>query len=176
MALGVLIDALFVRPLLIPALIAVLGRATWWPSRLRPARSARAFHREVAERSGRDHAHAADLTHATLTTLAERIPAREADELARQLPGELSRPVARATHAQRFSSDEFIARVADRARISADDATHDAPLVVSVLAMMLADGELEYLRAVLPPDYAWLFGDAPPPRRHEAVAAVPARP
>ena len=37
MALGVLLDALFVRPLLIPALIARRGPLTWWPSRLRPA-------------------------------------------------------------------------------------------------------------------------------------------
>ena len=36
MALGVLIDALFVRPLLIPSLIALAGRGTWWPSRLPP--------------------------------------------------------------------------------------------------------------------------------------------
>ena len=41
MALGVLIDALFVRPLLIPALIALAGRATWWPSRLRAPASER---------------------------------------------------------------------------------------------------------------------------------------
>ena len=30
-----------------------------------------------------------------------------------------------------------------------------------MLAAVLADGEIEYLRASLPMDYAWLFGDTP---------------
>jgi len=162
MALGVLIDALFVRPLLIPALIAVVGRATWWPSRLRPSRSSRDFYTEVAARTGQDRAYAADLTHATLATLAERLPAREARELSRQLPDEIAASVLAVEHAQPLSSDEHVARVADRARVSTRVAAHDARLVMSVLASMLADGEIEYLRAALPADYAWLFGDGPP--------------
>ena len=117
MALGVLIDALFVRPLLIPALIALVGRLTWWPSRMRPARSARAFYSEVAARLEADRAYAVDLSHATLATLAERLPAREAQELARQLPDELAASVAGVEHAQPLSSDDYVARVADRARV-----------------------------------------------------------
>jgi RND superfamily putative drug exporter len=159
MALGVLIDALFVRPLLIPALIAVTGRATWWPSRLRPARSARALYSEVAARCGQDRAYAADISHATLATLSERIPAREARELARQLPDELAASVLGVEHAQPLSSDEYVARVADRAGVGTHSAAHDAAVVVSVLASTLTDSEIEYLRAALPPDYAWLFGD-----------------
>ena len=111
MALGVLLDALFVRPLLIPALITVVGRATWWPSRARPATSARDFYAEVAARSGQSPAYAADLSHATLATLAERLPAREARELAHQLPDELAGSIARAHHGQPLSRDDFVARV-----------------------------------------------------------------
>jgi RND superfamily putative drug exporter len=37
MAIGVLIDALFVRPVLVPAMIAAAGRLSWWPSRCRQA-------------------------------------------------------------------------------------------------------------------------------------------
>jgi RND superfamily putative drug exporter len=33
MTIGVLIDALFVRPVLVPAMIAAVGRRAWWPSR-----------------------------------------------------------------------------------------------------------------------------------------------
>jgi RND superfamily putative drug exporter len=33
MAIGVLIDALFVRPVLVPALIAAVGPKVWWPYR-----------------------------------------------------------------------------------------------------------------------------------------------
>ena len=170
MALGVLIDALFVRPLLIPALIAVVGRATWWPSRMRPSRSARDFYTEVAARTGQDQAYAADLSRATLTTLAERIRAREAHELARQLPGELAGPVSGVEHDQPLSSDEYLARAADRAQVDTRAVTRDAPVIIAVLASMLADGELEYLRAASPADYAWLFGDAPTPQPPAALA------
>jgi putative drug exporter of the RND superfamily len=34
MTIGVLLDALFVRPVLVPAMIAAGGRLTWWPSRV----------------------------------------------------------------------------------------------------------------------------------------------
>jgi putative drug exporter of the RND superfamily len=37
MSLGVLIDALIVRSVLVPALIALAGRLSWWPSRTREA-------------------------------------------------------------------------------------------------------------------------------------------
>lgn len=170
MALGVLIDALFVRPLLIPALIAVVDRVTWWPSRMRPSRSARDFYAEVAAHTGQDHAYAADLTHATLATLAERLPAREARELGRQLPDEIAASVTAVEHAQPLSSDEYVARVADRARVSTHTAAHDAPAVVSVLAATLADGEIEYLRAALDAEYAWLLGDRPPEQERPALA------
>lgn len=36
MTIGVLIDALFVRPVLVPAMIAAAGRRSWWPSRSGP--------------------------------------------------------------------------------------------------------------------------------------------
>ena len=34
-AFGVLLDALLVRTLLVPALVYDIGRTVWWPSRLR---------------------------------------------------------------------------------------------------------------------------------------------
>src|SRR4029079_11856918 len=48
MATGVLLDALLVRPLLIPALMAVAGKLTWWPGRAARAPAQRA----VVERGG----------------------------------------------------------------------------------------------------------------------------
>jgi len=171
MALGVLLDALFVRPLLIPALIALMGRFTWWPSRLRPAGSARAFYKEVASRAGQDRAYAADVSRATLVTLSERIPAREANELAQRLPDELNELLRSVDHAQPFCADEFVMRVAERAGVGARAAQEDAVVVMAVLASTLAPGEIEYVRAALPGDYAWLFGDAPSPEPRAAVTA-----
>jgi RND superfamily putative drug exporter len=74
MALGVLIDALFVRPLLIPALIVLASRATWWPSRLRPSWPAEALHDQVAARTGQNPAYAAEITAVVLTTLGRTAP------------------------------------------------------------------------------------------------------
>ena len=145
MALGVLIDALFVRPLLIPALIALAGRGTWWPSRLRPEVSTRRLYREAGR----------EITDATLLTLGERLPEREAEELARHVPMPLG------DHGQTFGSDEFIARVADRAHTTTTDAQHGAAAVIEALRSTLPAGELEYVMAALPAEYAWLFGERP---------------
>ncbi len=155
MTLGVLIDALFVRPLLIPALIALAGRATWWPSRLRAAPSAHRLYREVHRRD------AEAMTWATLTTLGERIPAREADELARRLPEQLSDAMG-GDHGQSFGSDEFIDRVAARADTTGDDAANGAAAVIAALGAVLPPGELDYVAAALPGEYAWLFGERQP--------------
>ncbi len=154
MALGVLIDALFVRPLLIPALIALAGRATWWPSRLRAPASERRLYDAVGRRDPED------ITWATLVTLGERIPAREAAELARHLPQELSEAFI-GEHGQTFGSDEFVARVAARANIARPEAREGAPAVIQALRSTLPQGELEYVTAVLPGEYAWLFGERP---------------
>jgi len=40
LAVAVLLDALVIRVLVLPALMALLGRANWWPGRVRPARTA----------------------------------------------------------------------------------------------------------------------------------------
>ena len=154
MTLGVLIDALFVRPLLIPALIALAGRATWWPSRLRAAPSARLLYREVERRD------AEAITWATLVTLGERIPAREAEELVRRLPPPLNDAIEEGDgHGQSYTSDEFVRRVADRAETTEQDAAKGAAAVVAALRSVLPEGELEYVTAALPGDYAWLFGE-----------------
>ncbi len=172
MALGVLIDALFVRPLLIPALIALVGRSTWWPSRLRPATvSARLLLRGGrAPRSRTVRTPPTSATRRSPRWPSGSRPARRS-ELARQLPDELATSVAGVEHAQPLSRDEYVERVADRARVGTHAAEHDARVVVSVLASMLADGEIEYLRAALPADYAWLFGDAPHQPERPALAA-----
>jgi uncharacterized protein (DUF2267 family) len=63
--------------------------------------------RECAERAIR----------ATLQTLAERIAAGEARDLAQELSDELAPWVATTTDAEGFHVDEFVGRVAERERV-----------------------------------------------------------
>lgn len=49
-ALAVLIDATIVRALLVPSLMAILGRWNWWPATRRPERAARAGARATSRR------------------------------------------------------------------------------------------------------------------------------
>jgi uncharacterized protein (DUF2267 family) len=131
---------------------------------LRTEGSARALYDEVARRSRLRRADAEAVTWATLVTLGERIPAREADELARHLPPPLDEALKEGGgHGKTFASDEFVARVASRGRFPERDARKGVAAVVGALHAALPAGELEYLVAVLPADYAWLFGGPPPP-------------
>jgi uncharacterized protein (DUF2267 family) len=160
MTIGVLLDVLLVRPLLVPALIGVAGRHTWWPgSPERPAK-ARAFVERVAALSGEPHDDAALVTTATLHTLAERVPEREAEELARHLPAELVGELEVAPQRREaFGCEEFVARVAERAQVSRRIARADARAVIATVIEALPQEEIDYLRAALSDDYRPLFGD-----------------
>jgi RND superfamily putative drug exporter len=161
MTIGVLIDALIVRPVLVPALIAVAGRFAWWPGDARRRTGSRDFVEEVARRSGRTPGEAHTLTRATLRTLAERIPEREAREIRALLPPEPATALdGAASRPEAFPYDEFIDRVAGRTGTSPADAGAGARAVIAILVEALPEEEVDYLRAALSPDYAALFGDA----------------
>ena len=158
MTVGVLLDVLVVRPILIPALIAVVGRASWWPGGAQRPVGEVPFLERVAERTGRGYWNARESTRATLTTLGERIPEGEAREVARQLPGDLARALLEASEGRDvFASDVFVARVARRAHVSEDEAREDARAVFATLEEALPETELQYVRATLSADYAPLF-------------------
>lgn len=95
---------------------------------------------------------------ATLETLAERIPANLANDLAAQLPKEINEHVLRITasgeaeHAARFDQDEFVARVADRARTDTPKAAHLARVVFEVLDEATTGGTMAKIRESLPED------------------------
>jgi RND superfamily putative drug exporter len=162
MTIGVLVDALLVRPLLVPMLIAVVGRLAWWPGRsARPLRAG-AFLEQVAERAGRDEDEARDVVRGTLCTLAERVPAREARELALHLPDGLMPELDRAGRRREpFGAREFVGRVARRTGMPEEVAEQDARAVLTTVVDALPPEEVEYLRAVLSEDYGPLLGDAP---------------
>ena len=171
MTIGVLLDALLVRPVLVPSLIAVVGKASWWPGRPRRALRDRAFTDAIAQRAGLAGGEARRVATATLATLAERIPAAELDELARHLPPEMAASLSGGRDTlERFGADEFVDRVAARTGTDRATAERDARAVLSVLSESLAPEELDYLRASLPDAYGPLFGDGVRRRAADPVA------
>jgi uncharacterized protein (DUF2267 family) len=100
-------------------------------------------------------------TRATLETLAERIPASMADNLAAQLPGELGEHLRRVEYAPdvpetgvRMSRQEFFDRVAERAGAEPPKAVHEARSVVEVLEEATQGGLTDRIRQSLDDELA----------------------
>ncbi|QLK24414.1 DUF2267 domain-containing protein [Natrinema zhouii] len=68
----------------------------------------------VSDRTAADEQSATDVTRAVLETLGERLSEDEAEDLAAQLPGELSRHLTEGESGRRFSEEEFVSRVDQR--------------------------------------------------------------
>lgn len=94
--------------------------------------------------------------HATLTTLAERISAEEAEHLAAQLPPELG-AYLKTDITDRFSLNDFFERVAKRENVDMPDATHHARAVISVLTDAVSAGQIDEVRGQLPNEFDPLF-------------------
>jgi len=94
---------------------------------------------------------------ATLETLAERISAGEASDLAAELPPELGAFLEDAEATERFPVDDFFLRVAAKETADLPDAVHHARAVMEVLLEAVTTGEMEDVRSQLPDDFAPLF-------------------
>ena len=95
---------------------------------------------------------------ATLTTLAECLPANEARDLAAQLPSQLKRPLLEpSTRPSATSLQEFLGRVADREGVSPSEAFHHGRAVLDALTEAVTGHELRHVRALLPDELAPLF-------------------
>jgi uncharacterized protein (DUF2267 family) len=97
---------------------------------------------------------------ATLETLAERLSAGEARDLAAQMPPELAPALATNSEAQPFDVDDFIRRVATRGDVDVDAAERHARAVFDALRRMVSADEIEDMAAELPKDFAALIGEA----------------
>ena len=160
LTIGVLIDALLVRPLLIPTLIAAFGRRAWWPASPRRRPDAELFVEVVARRSAVSVDEARTATRATLCTLAERIPPAETREMASYLPEPLVPDLDGGTgRPQAFDAQEFVERVARRAHVAPAEARAEAAAVLETLIDALPPEEVDYIRAALSEDYRELLGD-----------------
>jgi uncharacterized protein (DUF2267 family) len=91
---------------------------------------------------------------ATLETLAERITAGEADDIAAFLPPEL-RPYLESSspQAEPFGLDEFVRRVAEREGVDRETAAEHARAVFVALGEAVAPGELRDMAAQLPREF-----------------------
>jgi uncharacterized protein (DUF2267 family) len=94
------------------------------------------------------------LTEVTLTVLADRISAGEAEDLAAQLPkGVRDWLVSKEEPAQKFDLEEFIRRVSERAAVDLDTATRGARAVLSTIRRAVTTGEFEDVLAQLPKEF-----------------------
>jgi uncharacterized protein (DUF2267 family) len=108
----------------------------------------------VAERSGLFEGEAAELTHATLATLAECITGDEARALANRLPGPMQDDLLPTNErAQVFSFDEFVNRVAQRCRRDPSASKDAVEIVLATLREALPPGELDDVLSHLPRDF-----------------------
>ncbi|MGC4768949.1 DUF2267 domain-containing protein [Micromonospora sp. DT44] len=113
----------------------------------------------VATRAKMSTEQAATVSRATLETLADRISAGQAEDLAYQLPDGLDDhlrkppPHRRQEHAQPFGLDEFVRRVADHPAIDRRLADPGVRAVLTTLSEAVSRDEFEDAMAQLPKEF-----------------------
>jgi uncharacterized protein (DUF2267 family) len=116
------------------------------------------FLTQVEERAGIERDQAERAVAATLTTLARRLTAEEAQNLAAQLPSELKVPLVGTTAAaESFGADEFLLRVSEAAEMDEDEARRSAGVVLAALRDTVTKEEMRDVLAQLSRDYDALF-------------------
>jgi uncharacterized protein (DUF2267 family) len=109
----------------------------------------------VADRAGVTTDEATAISRATLETLAERLTAGEAKDLAAQLPADMQRWLIPPTpEAQKLSVQDFVQRVADRAQVDEQRARQGISAVFNTLRDAVTEGEFDDVLAQLPREFA----------------------
>lgn len=115
---------------------------------------------QQAKLAGREQAENA--VQAVIETLAERLSHGEPANLAAQLPepikGYLLAPGV-SDQAQKYTVDEFIARVAEHTGVDANKAEMVIRAVFEALDLAVSPGEMHDVRVRFPPEYTRLFGE-----------------
>lgn len=97
----------------------------------------------------------------TLATLGERMNGKEAENLASQLPAELSTQLQSGNYAQEpeeFSLEEFYQRIAQReGGLDPEQSKDRARVVMEVLTRATSGGELRDVQRQLPEEFEPLF-------------------
>lgn len=112
----------------------------------------------------------------TLHTLAQRISAGEAEDLAGLLPDELRSCLAPEGPPERFHVDEFIHRIETRLGVDEETAERTAQAVLAALLAAVGRDEFDDMRAQLPNDFGPLLdaaaGNAPQLRRDDVTLSL----
>jgi uncharacterized protein (DUF2267 family) len=109
---------------------------------------------------------------ATLTTLAERLSAGEARDVAHELPPEARQWLAGGDGgAEAFTVDEFLRRVAEREEADLETAERHARAVFVALMRNLSRQERRDMLSELPKDFGRLLADAERPPAPEPLPA-----
>ncbi len=120
------------------------------------------FVRRVQERANIESGdEALDIVAATLETLGERLPRDEREDLIAELPGQLKAYARRHLETEQFTLEEFFNRVAARSDLGAPQAIEQTHVVMHVLQEAVSEGQLQQMRAQLPPEFEQLFTGEP---------------
>jgi uncharacterized protein (DUF2267 family) len=127
----------------------------------------------IEQKAGIGSDKAEQAARATLATLAERISAGQARDLAADLPEDVGRWLVDPGGAREaFDAAAFVRRVAEREGVDTDTAERHIRAVLVALARLVRSDEVDDLLAELPKDYQPLFGDAAELTRDPAAPEV----
>ena len=105
---------------------------------------------------------------AVLTTLGERVDPGEATDLASPLPMEVDRYLIEAAEqgGEKFSFNEFLSRVSERADLSRSTANYYSQTVLGLVADVVPPGNIKKIRNQLPEEFEpiFVFVDEPHPQ------------
>lgn len=161
MVVGVLVDALIVRSILIPGLVSLFGEKSFWPGRrVKPPKLAD-FIDSVARRGELSPSEAQHMSEAVLAVLSQRVNRGEARAMAQQLPKPLQESMD-GSHNEAFDADEFVRRVSGRATVTEAHAHTGSVAVIGALREVVDETTMAYVRAQLPEDYAKLLAATSP--------------
>jgi uncharacterized protein (DUF2267 family) len=113
----------------------------------------REFARTVAERANLSREEAADLTRATLSTLADRLSNGEARHLALYLPQSLKDSVVPQDKVHRFGSKDFVDRVSSRTGLNTREAEQGIRAVMATLREVVGDEVFSHVLSQLPAEF-----------------------
>ena len=121
----------------------------------------REFFHSVAERSVLSREEAADLSRATLQTLADRLSGGEARDLAAELPEPLAQSLRSGDEAAKsFGLEEFVRRVSEHTGLTAPEASRGIRAVLMTVRDVADDEEYTEMMSQLPQEFRTLVASA----------------